>query len=56
MLPSSLTCTDATLISGGTSHYAFSDNMHPTPYGHKLLSLYVFEQLLLRGWLAPLGF
>lgn len=56
LLPSSLTCTDATLISGGTSHYAFSDNMHPTPYGHKLLSLYVFEQLLLRGWLAPLGF
>lgn len=56
LLPSSLTCTDATLVSGDTSRYAFSDSMHPTPYGHKLLSLYVFEQLLLRGWLAPLGF
>lgn len=56
LLPSSLTCNDATLLSGDTSRYAYADNMHPTPYGHKLLSLYVFEQLLLRGWLAPLGF
>ena len=48
---SSLVCNTNNLVAGDTSHYLFADNVHPTPYGHKLLSQYVTNALLTAGWL-----
>jgi outer membrane lipase/esterase len=48
---SSLTCKASNLISGNTSRYLFADSVHPTPYGHKLLSQLITKELVLAGWL-----
>jgi outer membrane lipase/esterase len=48
---SSLACNTTNVIAGDTSHYLFADNVHPTPYGHKLLSQLVINALLTAGWL-----
>ena len=48
---SSLVCTTSTLIPGDTSHYAYADTVHPTPYGYQLLAQYVADQMLRVGWL-----
>lgn len=48
---SSLACKSSNLIAGDTSHYAFADSVHPTPYMHKLLAQFVTKQLILAGWL-----
>ncbi|MFZ3084963.1 SGNH/GDSL hydrolase family protein [Rhodoferax ferrireducens] len=48
---SSLVCNAGNLIAGDTSHYLFADNVHPTPYGHKLLAQYVTKALVIAGWL-----
>jgi phospholipase/lecithinase/hemolysin len=48
---SSLFCTAATLITGDTSHYAFADGVHPTPYGYQLLAEFVAAQMAKAGWL-----
>ncbi|MEN9435464.1 MAG: hypothetical protein RIR09_119, partial [Pseudomonadota bacterium] len=48
---SSLACNTNNLVAGDTSRYLFADNVHPTPYGHKLLSQYVTNALLTAGWL-----
>lgn len=48
---SSLVCSTQTLIAGDTSRYAFADEVHPTPYGYKLLAQFVTDQLLKAGWL-----
>lgn len=48
---SSLVCKSANLVAGDTSRYLFADNVHPTPYGHKLLAQYVNKALVLAGWL-----
>ena len=32
---SSLVCNTSNLIAGDTSHYAFADSVHPTPYSHQ---------------------
>lgn len=48
---SSLVCNASNLIAGDTSRYMFSDNVHPTPYGHKLLAQYVTKALVQAGWL-----
>jgi phospholipase/lecithinase/hemolysin len=48
---SSLVCNTGNLVSGDTSHYMFADNVHPTPYEHKLLAQYVNKALILAGWL-----
>lgn len=48
---SSLVCSTNTLIAGDTSHYAFADTVHPSPYGYRLLAQYVTDQLLKAGWL-----
>lgn len=48
---SSLACNTTNLIAGDTSHFLFADNVHPTPYGHKLLSQYITNALLTAGWL-----
>jgi phospholipase/lecithinase/hemolysin len=48
---SSLFCNASNLIAGNTSRYLFADGVHPTPYGHKLLSQLIIKQLVLAGWL-----
>ena len=48
---SSLVCTPLNLIAGDTSRYLFADSVHPTPYGHKLLSQLITKELVLAGWL-----
>ena len=59
---SSLVCTDATLIAALTpstagapaaaaNTYEYADTVHPTPYGYRLLSELVGEQLAIKGWL-----
>jgi outer membrane lipase/esterase len=53
------TCVDATLnanppagqTSGWWTRYAFSNNFHPTPYGHQLLAASVSRALARAGWL-----
>ena len=47
----SLGCKTSNLIAGDTSHYMFADSVHPTPYGHKLLSQYVTKAMVIAGWL-----
>jgi phospholipase/lecithinase/hemolysin len=59
---SSLLCTKNTLIaavapaaSGApatlANTYEYADSVHPTPYGYRLLSELVGEQLAIKGWL-----
>ena len=56
-LGSSLVCTVATtsatgnVIPGDTSHYLFSDTVHPSPYGYKLFADLVSAELSKAGWL-----
>ena len=33
------------------SHYAFADNVHPTPYGHQLIAQFAAKVLASAGWL-----
>ena len=49
--PSSLFCTANTLVAGDTTHYEFADDVHPTPYGYKLLAQLVAEKMVIKGWL-----
>lgn len=47
-----LACTTAVLNPGtDLGHYLFSDNVHPTPYGHLLLARGVSKELIAKGWL-----
>jgi phospholipase/lecithinase/hemolysin len=48
---SSLVCDASNLVAGDTSHYMFADNVHPTPYGHKLLAQYATKAMVIAGWL-----
>ncbi len=48
---SAIVCNGNNLISADTSRYLFADNVHPTPYGHKLLAQYVTKAMVLAGWL-----
>ena len=50
-LASSLACNGANLAAGDVSHYAFSDEVHPTPFVHFLLASYVSKYMLQKGWL-----
>ncbi|RZJ09261.1 MAG: phospholipase [Rubrivivax sp.] len=53
------TCTEAALAtppSGASGadwwkSYAFSDNFHPTPYGHQLTQQLIAKSLAIKGWL-----
>ncbi len=47
----SLVCNASNLIGGDVSHYMFADDVHPTPFVHKLIARYVAEQMVVRGWL-----
>jgi phospholipase/lecithinase/hemolysin len=48
---SSLVCNASNLVTGDTSHYLFADNVHPTPFGHKLLAQYATKAMVIAGWL-----
>lgn len=48
---SSLVCNTTNVIAGDTTHYMFADDLHPTPYEHKLLAQYVAKALVIAGWL-----
>lgn len=50
-LGSSLLCTKNNLIAGATDTYQYADTVHPTPYGYKLLSDLVAQEMSKRGWL-----
>jgi phospholipase/lecithinase/hemolysin len=61
-LASSLFCTANTLIDADTTnatstdptgllHYLYADEVHPTPYGYRLLAELVGEQMAIKGWL-----
>jgi outer membrane lipase/esterase len=39
------------VIKGDISHYAFADDVHPTPYGHQLLSQFASRLMAQAGWL-----
>ncbi|MEP6964556.1 MAG: SGNH/GDSL hydrolase family protein [Polaromonas sp.] len=47
---SSITCTDVSTIPGDTSRYEYADNVHPTPYGYKLLADFVTSRMVAAGW------
>lgn len=51
VLPSSLVCTQDTLIAGDLSSHFYADDVHPTPFGYRLVSDFVLEQLKARSWL-----
>ena len=59
---SSLLCTKSTLIAAVTptvatdpasaaNTYEYADDVHPTPYGYRLLAELVGEQMAIKGWL-----
>lgn len=50
-LGSSLVCTKANLAAGATDTYQYSDTVHPTPYGYKLLADHVQQEMSKRGWM-----
>ena len=47
----SLVCNASNVIKGDISHYAFADDVHPTPYGHQLLSQFASKLMAQAGWL-----
>jgi phospholipase/lecithinase/hemolysin len=48
---SSLLCTKLTLINADVTFYEYADTVHPTPYGYRLLSQLVTQQMAIKGWL-----
>jgi outer membrane lipase/esterase len=50
-LASSLVCNANNLIAGDVSHYAFADEVHPTPFVQLLLARYVSKYMVQKGWL-----
>ena len=46
-----LVCTTANLIPGDTRTYAFSDNVHPTPYSHQKEAEAALAVMAAAGWL-----
>jgi outer membrane lipase/esterase len=48
---SSLVCNASNVVAGDISHWAFADNVHPTPYGHQLISQFAAKELAIAGWL-----
>ena len=47
---SSLVCNTGNLIAGDTSHYAFADSVHPTPYSHQKEAEIALALLDAAGW------
>lgn len=48
---SSLGCTAASTVAADTSGYLFSDTVHSTPLGYRLLAEQVLERMRAAGWL-----
>lgn len=48
--PSSLGCTNASLIPGDTSKYLFSDDVHLTPLGYELIAQAVINSVAAAKW------
>ena len=46
----SLVCNASNVIAGDISHYAFADDVHPTPYGHQLIAQFATQELLAASW------
>lgn len=46
-----LICNGNNVITGDVSRYQYADNVHPTPYGHQLLSQFASKLLAQAGWL-----
>ncbi|AYM78490.1 esterase [Janthinobacterium agaricidamnosum] len=51
ILGSSLVCNGSNLKAGDVSHYAYADDVHPTPFNNLLLARYVAKDMVVRGWL-----
>ncbi len=47
----SLACNGSNLVAGDVSKYLFADDVHPSPFGYSLMSNYIAEQMIARGWL-----
>ena len=47
---SSLVCNKSNLLSGDRSRYLFADDVHPTPFAHRLFSDFAVEQMRDAGW------
>ncbi len=47
----SLVCNASNVVAGDVSHYGYADNVHPTPYGHQLISQFASRELAAAGWL-----
>lgn len=45
-----LTCNPSNVIAGNISTYGFSDDVHPSPFGHQLLGNFILEVLAAKGW------
>ena len=50
-LGSSLVCNASNVKTGDISHWAFADDVHPTPFNNLLLARYVSKGLVQKGWL-----
>lgn len=46
----SIVCNATNLIAGDTSHFAFSDDVHPTPYAAQQTVAAVLSQMISVGW------
>ena len=51
LLGSSLICNATNVRAGDVSTYLFADDVHPTPYGYKLLAQEAAKHLALAGWM-----
>lgn len=51
ILGSSLVCKASNLNTGDVSAYLFADDVHPTPYGYRLLAQEAAKHLAIAGWL-----
>ncbi len=46
-----LVCNASNIIKADVSKYYFADDVHPTPYGHQLLSQFAAKVMAQAGWL-----
>lgn len=48
---SSLVCNTRTVVAGDVSKFQYADDVHPTPYGYKLLAQFVADRMAKAGLL-----
>ncbi len=49
-LGSSLACNGSNLKPGDVSHYAYADDVHPTPFNNLLLARQITKEMVAKGW------